>query len=147
MSTPTNPDPSSPDAIRRNLHALPAIVYSALPDLRLDFLNQRAAEYFGLVFEEVAGQRWIDLVHPDDRDSVLAAWDAARATGRYRHEHRLRLAGGQYGRFRAEALLLRDSDGADREMVRRARPPRRGQRPESSSRGPARQGGCLPVPG
>jgi PAS domain S-box-containing protein len=93
-------------------HALAAIVYSGLPDLRLDFINRYAAEYFGLVTEDVAGHRWIDLVHPDDRASVLVAWDASRSTGQhYRHEHRLRMADGQYRRFRAEALPLRDKDG------------------------------------
>jgi PAS domain S-box-containing protein len=93
--------------------ALAAIVYSALPDLRLDFANRYAVEYFGVATEEIAGDRWIELVHPDDRASVLAAWDASRATGQhYRHEHRLRLADGQYRRFLAQALPLRDAHGA-----------------------------------
>lgn len=54
--------------------------------------NRYALEYFGLALEDVADHHWIDIVHPDDRASVLAAWDASRATGQhYRHEHRLKL--------------------------------------------------------
>ena len=110
----THPDPSGPEAIRRDMaQALTAIVYSSLPDLRLDFANRYALEYLGLATEDIAGDRWIELVHPDDRASVLAAWDASRATGQhYRHEHRLRLADGTYRRFLAQALPLRDGHGA-----------------------------------
>jgi PAS domain S-box-containing protein len=94
-------------------HVLAAIVYSALPDLRLDFINRYAVEYFGFAAEDVAGDRWIDIVHPDDRSAVQVAWEASRATGQhYRHEHRLRMADGLYRRFLAEALPLRDERGA-----------------------------------
>jgi PAS domain S-box-containing protein len=107
-------NPKVPEVIRRDMaHTLAAIVYSGLPDLRLDFANRYALEYFGLALDDVADHRWLDLVHPDDRASVLAAWDASLATGQhYRHEHRLRLADGHYRRFLAEALPLRDEHGA-----------------------------------
>ncbi len=123
-----NPDPSGPEATRRDMaHALMAIVYSGLPDsdlpnirldsdlpnIRLDFANRYAVEYFGIALEEVTDYRWIDLVHPDDRASVLVAWDASCATGQhYRHEHRLKLADGRYRRFLCEALPLRDEHRA-----------------------------------
>jgi PAS domain S-box-containing protein len=110
MGTQSEPDKSGPEAIRRDMaDALPAIVYSALPDLSLDFANRHALEYFGVAPEEIAGDRWIELVHPDDRASVLAAWHASLATGQeYRHEHRLKLADGLYRRFLAQALPLRE---------------------------------------
>ena len=114
MGTQEDPDPSGPEAIRRDMaQALAAIVYSGTPELHLDFANRYALEYLGFAMEELAGDRWIELVHPDDRASVLAAWDASRATGQhYRHEHRLRLADGTYRRFLAQALPLRDGHGA-----------------------------------
>ena len=75
--------------------------------------NRRAAAFFGVELKDVANYRWIDLVHPDDRESVLAAWEIAKATGkRYRHEHRLKQADGQYRPFLAEALPLRAADGS-----------------------------------
>jgi PAS domain S-box-containing protein len=97
----------------RLTYRLAAIVYSGLPDLQLDFANRYALEDFGISLEDVAGYHWIDLVHPDDRESVLVAWDASLATGQhYRHEYRLRLADGHYRRFLSEALPLRDEHGA-----------------------------------
>jgi PAS domain S-box-containing protein len=114
MGTHPEPNPGGPEASRRDMaQALAAIVYSATPDLHLDFANWYALEYFGVVPEEIVGNRWIELVHPDDRASVLAAWEGARATGRsYRHEHRLRLEDGTYRRFLAQALPLRNERGA-----------------------------------
>jgi PAS domain S-box-containing protein len=106
-------NPKHPEVIRRDMaHALAAIVYSGLPDNRLDFANRYALEYFGIALDDVTDYRWLDLVHPEDRESVLAAWKASMATGQhYRHEHRLKLADGHYRRFLSEALPLRDEQG------------------------------------
>jgi PAS domain S-box-containing protein len=113
MDAQASPDPNGAETTRREMgDALAAIVYSALPDLRLDFANRYALEYLGVVSEDVADYSWIDYIHPDDRDSVLTAWEASRATGQpYRHEHRLRMSDGQYRRFLAEALPLRGESG------------------------------------
>ena len=60
----------------------------------------------------IAGDRWIELVHPDDRAGVRVAWEASRATGQdYCHVHHLRMADGHYRRFLAEALPLRGERG------------------------------------
>jgi PAS domain S-box-containing protein len=129
MSTDPNSNPTDPEegmfrtlvdraeteeAIRRRMaDSLPAIVYSALPDLHLDFANRYALEYFGHATEAITGVRWIELVHPDEREGVLAAWDSSLETGQhYRHEHRLKLFDGQYHRFLAQALPLRGEHGA-----------------------------------
>ena len=114
MGTHPEPNPGGPEASRRDMaQALAAIVYSATPDLHLDFANWYALESFGVAPEAIAGDRWIELVHPDDRAGVLASWRASTATGQhYRHEHRLKLADGHYRRFLAQALPLRDERGA-----------------------------------
>jgi PAS domain S-box-containing protein len=115
----TDPNPTDPvEAIRRDMaDALAAIIYSGLPVEgeslpHLEFTNRYAEEYFGIASEVIAGDRWIELVHPDDRAGVRVAWEASRATGQhYRHEHRLKLADGKYRRFLARALPLRDDHG------------------------------------
>jgi hypothetical protein len=97
--------------------ALAAIVYSGLlvegEELpHLEFANRYAEEYFGIAAAAFAADRWIQLVHPADRDGVRAAWAASLATGQhYRHEHRLKLADGTYHRFLTQALPLRDEHG------------------------------------
>jgi PAS domain S-box-containing protein len=107
------------EAVRREMaNSLIAVVYSAVRaegDLlpRLDFANRHAIEYFGVGPEAIADDRWIELVHPDDRAGVRAAWAGSMATGQhYRHEHRIKMADGSYRRFLAQALPLRDDDGA-----------------------------------
>jgi PAS domain-containing protein len=78
----------------------------------LEFANRYAEEYFGIPSEVIAGDRWIELVHPDDRAGVRVAWEASRATGQdYCHVHHLRMADGHYRRFLAEALPLRGERG------------------------------------
>jgi PAS domain S-box-containing protein len=126
MGTRPDPDPDpgptpgeeGDEAARRAMaDALAAIVYGAAGDREhdpeLEFANRYALEFFGVRQEDIAGPRWIDLVHPDDRDSVRTAWHGSLATGQhYRHEHRLRMADGVYRRFLAQALPLRDEGGA-----------------------------------
>jgi PAS domain S-box-containing protein len=120
MCTDADPDPTDPEeTIRRDMaDTLAAIVYSGLPVEgeslpHLEFANRYAEEYLGIAAEALAGDRWIELVHPDDRAGVRAAWAASLTTGQHhRHEHRLRLADGTYRRFLTQALPLRDEHQA-----------------------------------
>src|SRR3954447_19484618 len=120
MSTDPDPTPTAPEeAIRRDMAAaLAVIVYSGLPAEgeslpHLEFANRYAEEYFGIAAEAFAGDRWIELVHPEDRASVRAAWAASLATGQYyRHTHRLKLANGTYRWFLSQVLPLCDEHGA-----------------------------------
>ena len=46
--------------------ALLGLVWTALPDGRIDFLNQRWCEYTGLSVDEAYGQGWQAAIHPED---------------------------------------------------------------------------------
>ena len=64
------------------------------------------------------GHGWLDAVHPDDRERVAAAWDAAVAGGmRYEAMMRLRRADGEYRRMVARAVPVRESDGSAHEWI------------------------------
>jgi PAS domain S-box-containing protein len=106
-------DEAADEVTRRQMaDAIAVIIYSRLPDLTVDFANRYALEYFGFGPVEIAHGLWMDLIHPDDRDQVDAAWrDAVEAGQHYKNENRFRMADGQYRRFRAEALPLRDERG------------------------------------
>ena len=69
MTTPTDSE-----AIRQGVaDALPAIIYSATPTLRLEFANARAVSLFDITANERTDHGWLDLVHPQDRGGVLGA--------------------------------------------------------------------------
>jgi PAS domain S-box-containing protein len=48
---------------------------------RLQYQNGRWVEIAGLCAEKAAGDGWLAAVHPDDREPVRAAWQAAVAAG------------------------------------------------------------------
>ena len=67
----------------------------------------------GFTFEDVSSQPnlFVDRLHPEDRDRVLAAIEARQVTGRSSVEYRWQFADGSYRHFLDQAVLLKDSDG------------------------------------
>ena len=64
------------------------------------------------------GNNWRALVHPDDRDANVAAWERAIATkSSYHAEYRSREADGAYHWRRGMAVPLRDDDGSVHEWI------------------------------
>jgi PAS domain S-box-containing protein len=53
--------------LSRVVDALPGLVWTALPDGHIDFLNQRRCQYTGLITEEVYGRGWQTAIHPEGR--------------------------------------------------------------------------------
>jgi PAS domain S-box-containing protein len=91
---------------------VPQLVWSALPDGRVDYCNPRWLDYTGLMQEQVQGDGWIAALHPDDHAETLAAWRRATETaGEHQVEQRLRGKSGDYRWFLTRALPLRDAAG------------------------------------
>lgn len=70
--------------------ASPACIFHDDPDGYRVYINQRWTQITGLSVEEALGTKWHNIIHPDDRERVLATWSQA-ATARipYKCEHRL----------------------------------------------------------
>jgi PAS domain S-box-containing protein len=100
--------------LRELANAMPQIVWTATGDGRLDYFNRRYYDITGAPETVLADQSWLTLIHPDDRQSTLDAWQRAVATGEpCEVEHRLRMAAtGEYRWHLARALPVRDSTGA-----------------------------------
>ncbi|HEY8166304.1 MAG TPA: PAS domain-containing protein [Gemmatimonadaceae bacterium] len=62
------------DEISRVVDALPGLVWTALPNGDIDFVNQRWCEYAGISAEEARGRGWQHVVHPDDLPRLLERW-------------------------------------------------------------------------
>jgi PAS domain-containing protein len=71
--------------LSRVVDALPGLVWTALPDGDIDFLNQRWSEYTGLSAEAGQGRGWQSAVHPDDLPAralaIRSGWWQARRDG------------------------------------------------------------------
>jgi len=92
--------------------ALPGLVWTALPDGHIDFLNQRWCEYTGLNVDEAYGQGWQAAIHPEDLPELLERWRsilAAREPGEM--EARLRHFDGEYRWFLFRTCPLADASG------------------------------------
>jgi PAS domain S-box-containing protein len=74
--------------------AQPDQIWTALPSGELDYVNQRALDYFGAPFSELVESGWTQVVHPEDLGRMLDRWHHALASGQpYENELRLRRAG------------------------------------------------------
>ena len=94
---------------RMLIDAIPQQIWSAAPDGTLDYCNQRWRSETGLGLQELHGDRWQSILHPDDRDRVLNAWRQSVVTGTtYEQEERHRQADGTFRWFLSRALPLFD---------------------------------------
>jgi PAS domain S-box-containing protein len=92
---------------------MPNQLWTARPDGSVDWVNERATEYFGLPDLKTDSERWLETVHPDDRaSSGLAYLTAIRDGTPYEAEFRARRHDGAWRWFLARAIPVRDADGA-----------------------------------
>jgi PAS domain S-box-containing protein len=95
------------------IETIPTFAWSALPDGSVDFVNRHWQEYTGLSPAKTSGGGWEAAVHPADLKGHLEKWRASLTTGEpFENELRYRRAlDGQYRRFLARAVPLRDARG------------------------------------
>jgi PAS domain S-box-containing protein len=97
--------------LRLAINTLPALVWSALPDGSLDFINQRWKE-IGLSLADLRGSEWVKVLHPDERPRVADRWRTAVESGTpYENVEHVRTADGKHRRFLSRAQPLRDELG------------------------------------
>jgi len=102
----------SEERFRQLADAMPQLVWTANPDGRVDYYNQRYHEYAGIDPDGTGGFRWESVLHPDDLDATTCAWQHALDTGEpYQIEHRVRRRDDGYRWHISRALPVRDSEG------------------------------------
>ncbi len=98
--------------LRQLIDAIPQQIWSVSADGKLDFSNARWRDELGLTLEEVQGDGWHRMLHPDEKVRVLQGYDTSLGTGKpYEVRHRHRMADGQYRWFLCRAVPLRDERG------------------------------------
>jgi PAS domain S-box-containing protein len=95
---------------------LPAVIYRVArdDDRRTMYVSPHVETALGYSQQEWLGQPdiWMELLHPDDREPTLAAFDLHNETGRpWSREYRLIASDGRAVWFRDVAHLVRDQEG------------------------------------
>jgi PAS domain S-box-containing protein len=92
--------------------ALPQLVWGATPDGGCDYFSTQWTTYTGVGERDLLGWRWMDTLHPDDREPTRQFWTESVA-GRqpYDVEYRIRRSDGTYGWFKTRGTPIRDNDG------------------------------------
>ena len=94
------------------LDALPGMVWTALPDGHIDFVNQHWCEYTGLRVDDALGTGWQTATHPEDRPDLLERWRLVLLAGEASTmEVRLRRFDGEYHWFAFRMRPVVDSSG------------------------------------
>jgi PAS domain S-box-containing protein len=95
-------------------NTIPVQVWTARPDGALDYVSDRTASYFGTSVEQVVGDQWLSVLHPDDVPRTRERWAHSLETGEpYEMEFRLWSSEHQAYRWHlARATPQRDDRGA-----------------------------------
>ena len=104
--------PATDDYFRNILDSIPQMVWAHLPD-RPDheYYNRRWHEFTGVDLAPDGSTRR-SLIHPDDVDRAVAAWEQSRSTGdNYECIYRLRHHSGEYRWLLSRGRPERSADG------------------------------------
>ena len=97
---------------RTLVEALPQLVWTCSPDGVCDFVSSQWLSYTGRSEAENLGYGWVEAIHPDDRERLIAVWQRSVATGvTFDTETRIRGADGTYRWFKQRAVPLPTPDG------------------------------------
>jgi PAS domain S-box-containing protein len=94
------------------IETIPAMLFSASPAGEPTHLSQRFLDYYGATFEELDNRRWVNFIHPDDREETVKTFFRAIETGEsFNVIHRLRRLDGEYRWHNAMGAPLHDPGG------------------------------------
>ena len=108
------------EALRESEHrwrslteALPQLVWTAAPDGSCDYFSSQWTQYTGVPQCELLGWKWLQTLHPEDRERTRLAWTTSvQGPGTYDVEYRVRRLDGEYRWFKTRGVPIRDGDGS-----------------------------------
>lgn len=97
---------------RQTVESLPQLVWTTTGDGNCDYLSRQWVEYTGIPEAEQLGGGWLEQIHPDDRERLMASATQSVATGdSFEVEFRIRRADGEHRWFLTRAEALKDPEG------------------------------------
>jgi PAS domain S-box-containing protein len=102
----------SEERFRSLADSMPQLVWTALPDGRVDYYNQRHQEYQDIKPIQEQDWEWAPTLYPDDSQATVDAWLHALETGEiYQIEHRVRMSDDSYRWHLSRGVPMRDDKG------------------------------------
>jgi PAS domain S-box-containing protein len=91
--------------------ALPHIVWVASAGGATEYFNRQGTDYTGLPRAANENRAWVGLVHPEDQEETLAAWQTAIDRGTvFEHTYRIRRYDGEFRWHRCRSLPVRGTN-------------------------------------
>ena len=99
--------------LRQMTETIPEMLWSATPTGAIDYCNTRMLDYTGFTADDIMGDGWVKLLHPDDVDRTVRVWKSCVASGAsYRVEVRtFHVADRTYRWCVTSARPMRDGEG------------------------------------
>jgi two-component system sensor histidine kinase/response regulator len=92
--------------------ALPQLVWSATPNGACDYFSTQWTQHTGVPESDLLGWRWMETLHPDDREPTRKIWtNSVAGRGAYDVEYRIRRSDGEYRWFKTRGVPIPDSGG------------------------------------
>jgi PAS domain S-box-containing protein len=99
----------------------PGVIFTCKPwgALETTFISESVTRLLGYQPEACVAYPsfWVDRLHPDERESVLAGLHRLFEQGHYSHEYRYRVQSGEYRWLRGDLRLVCDAAGKPAEIV------------------------------
>lgn len=100
------------DSLQTTINTIPHLVWTMSEEGKLHF-NKRWQEFTGSAIDGEVGNRWLDLMHPDEVAAVVEAWEErARSKEPFEIECRLKHVSGVYRWVRTLAVPAIAADGS-----------------------------------
>ncbi len=91
--------------------SMPSMVWTSLPDGRIDWFNARVGEYSGISEGDLKPDGWAP-VHPDDIEQSIRMWRKALESGEpFETEYRIRRHDGMFRWHLTRSVPIRGADG------------------------------------
>src|SRR5262245_18930701 len=93
--------------------ALPQLVWSAAPAGACDYFSTQWTDHTGVAEAELLGWRWLETLHPEDREPTQRFWlESVAGRHPYDVEYRVRRCDGEYRWFKTRGGPIRDGGGS-----------------------------------
>lgn len=103
---------NSEEGLRLTLDSIPGLIYTRLPDGKIEYANRQCLDFFGKSVTEIQTDAWVPALHPDERESGLwATAEASAVEEPFTMEYRSRRFDGTYRRCQTRCEPLRDPLG------------------------------------